>query len=155
MKNTVIRRRRGRSSRRLCQECARCSCGRQNNSTYCNRRRNLHVWAPADERLALAKSTDTTIFQSSLPVLSFCPKGSGASPVSIATVDSGRASSGRPQCQSQIFHAWTSTRSWTYVTKLIKDCVSIASSCKSSWRGLPCLAANGLLVVVVGEVQAR
>src|SRR5262245_49326540 len=46
-------------------------------------------------------------------------------------------------CQSQIFHAWTSNRSWTYVTKLIRDCVSIASSCKSSWRGLPCLAARG------------
>src|SRR5262245_57574199 len=48
----------------------------------------------------------------------------------------------RKRCQSQIFHAWTSNRSWTYVTKLIRDCVSIASSCKSSWRGLPCLEAR-------------
>src|SRR5262249_50012341 len=41
-----------------------------------------------------------------------------------------------------IFHEWTFKRSWTYVTKLIKDCGSIASSCKSSWRGLPCLEAR-------------
>src|SRR5262249_33585714 len=61
----------------------------------------------------------------------------------------------RKRCQSQIFHEWTFKRSWTYVTKLIKDCGSIVPKFKSSWRGLPCLEARKLLADDDAEAHCK
>jgi hypothetical protein len=56
----------------------------------------------------------------------------------------------RKRCQSQSF---TDVKSLMELRELIKDCVTIASNCKSSWSGLPCLEAKELLAV--GNAEAR